>query len=54
MNLSTGMPITRNKVDAVPLPAAVKEKVEEIALEQGIKGVKFTNHVGVELSNIKA
>ena len=33
--------------------SAVKEKVEEMALEQGIKNVKFTNCAGVKLPNIE-
>ena len=53
MNLTTGQAITRGQVEAVPLPAAVKERVEEMALTQGIKNVKFTNRAGVELPNIE-
>ena len=48
INLSTGKPITRNKMMMVPLLAVVKEKVEEMALEQGVENVKFINCTGVE------
>ena len=53
MNLSIGKIITRNKVLAVPLPSTVKQQLEEMALEQGLESVKFTNKVGVEFPNIK-
>ena len=53
MNLNTGNELTRGRCTAVPLPSTVKEKVEEMALEQGISTVKFTNKKGVELPNVE-
>ena len=35
------------------MPAAVKQKVEDMARQQGIKNMKFTNKKGVELSNVE-
>ena len=52
MNLRTGKPITRNKVTPILLPAVVKEKVEEMALQQDIFTIKFTNTNIIELPNI--
>ena len=49
MNLNTGEKITRGKVTAVPLSETVKNRVEDMAREQKITHVKFTNKAGVQL-----
>ena len=51
MNLSTGKRITRNKITPVPLSEVVKNRVEQMAVDQGITHVKFTNKKGIELPN---
>ena len=43
MNLNTGKVITRNKVTTIPLTKVVKDKVEQMAKDQGITQIKFTN-----------
>ena len=52
MNLNTGQVITRGKVTPVPMTNEVKKKVEQMAIQQGITAVKFTNDRGVELPNV--
>ena len=52
MNLSTGKRITRNKITPVPMSEVVKNRVEQIATDQGITLVKFTNKKGIELPNV--
>ena len=51
MNLSTGKRITRNKITPVPLSEVVKNRVEQMAVDQGITHVKFTNKKRIELPN---
>ena len=46
VHLTTGETITWSKVMAVPLTDAVKNKAEEMAIEQGITELKFTNKKG--------
>ena len=52
MNISTGKVLTRNKVTTLPLPKIVKEKIEEMALKEGIVAVKFMNKGSIELLNV--
>ena len=52
MNLNTGKIITRNKVITIPLTKIVKDKVEQMAFDQGITQIKFTNKRGIQLPNI--
>ena len=51
MNLNSGMRLTTSKVTPIPMTDIVKEKVEEMALKQGINKVKFTNKKGIDLPN---
>ena len=51
MNLSKGKRMTRNKITLVPLSEVVKNRVEQMAVAQGITHVKFTNKKGNELHN---
>ena len=53
INLNMGQVITRNIVQPIPLPAAVKEKVEEMAVMQGLTSTKYYNQKGIELPNIE-
>ena len=41
MNLNTGQAMTRQRMTSVPMPNTVSEKVNNMALKQGIKEVKF-------------
>ena len=51
MNLSTGNEITRSSVTSSPLTVNVRERVEQMAIDQGITHLKFTNKNGIELPN---
>ena len=52
MNLNTGKIITRNKVITIPLTKIVQNKVEQMAKDQGITQIKFTNKRGIQLPNL--
>src|SRR5210317_1558710 len=49
MNLSTGKRITRSRITAVPLTEVVKNRVEQMAVDQAITYVKFTNKMAIDL-----
>ena len=48
MNLNTGRIISRGNVVSIPLTEHVKERVENMAIQQGIDQVKFTNKKGYQ------
>ena len=52
MNLNTGKRITRSKIMSVPLTEMVIRRVEDMAQQQLITHVKFTNKTGVTLPNV--
>ena len=49
IDLAAGMAITRGKCMACPLMETVENKVEAMAVAQGMKEIKFTNKKGVTL-----
>ena len=49
MNLNTRKRMTCSKITLVPLTQLVKDRVENMAREQGITEVKFTNRNGMDL-----
>ena len=51
MDLTKGLGITRGRITVISLTETVKNKVELMALKQGIKHLKFINKKGVTLKH---
>ena len=49
MNINTGMEITRSQITTIPLTDMVKRRVEDMAIQQGHKVIRFTDKKGIEL-----